>query len=321
MCLCYWPKEDPVYNKSKSRAENYLYLRGLFEAEASEEKNINISPAKYYKYILTHRQYKGAHTETNYTESLRDLIEAGIVKFPIMDFDVIFVEWASGYLDKADLKYKATKALYDFDYSGRDSEQGLEFGGDKWWNIRDKLCLRHKYENFPDEEFVPSPVVKQDSSEQVAAMYGGNQFVAPKPTQQVVQTPVQSQDVITIPYIDNPPTDWGNNRRLAEIENQMVLNSERRRQQRAQAQRAQYSTIPQFQEQRFNSPEALLADYIQREGLVPVGNGLYMKTQQHQPVQENINLVYDPNQPEETPQPQQYGYIASALEGQFIGVD
>ncbi|MBO4780391.1 MAG: hypothetical protein J5497_07130 [Selenomonadaceae bacterium] len=240
--MCCWPKEDPVYDKSKSRAENYLYLRGLFEAEASEEKNINISPAKHYKYILTHRQYKGAHTEINYTESLRDLIEAGVVKIPIMNFDVIFVEWASGYLDKADLTYKTSKALYDFDYSGRDSKQGLEFDSIEWYKLQDKTACLHRYKNFPEEEFVLSPVVKQDSSEQVAAMYGGNQFVAPRPTQQVVQTPVQSQDVITIPYIDNPPTDWANNRRFAEIENQMALNSERRRKMREMTPQVTYGS-------------------------------------------------------------------------------
>lgn len=162
MALRYWPEEDPVYDQSKSRAENYLYLRGLFETEASEEKNINISPAKYYKSLLTHRQFKGAHTEINYTESLRDLIESGVVKVPIMDFDVIFVEWASGYLDETDLIYKATKAMFDFGYSGRDSEQGLEFGGDKWWDLRDKAARSHEYKNFPEEKFVPSPVVKQN---------------------------------------------------------------------------------------------------------------------------------------------------------------
>ena len=174
MSYFYWPIEDPVYDQSKSRAENYQYLRSLFEQDlvdkfsrypgCSVECTINC-----VEQILEHRRYKGAHTETNYTESLRDLIELGIVKFPITDFDVVFVEWELGGLTNIINNQKLEQALFNWDGgTEEDHKRKWKNGLPMSMRKRDEHMESYKYENFPEEEFVPSPITVQIPPEQVA---------------------------------------------------------------------------------------------------------------------------------------------------------
>ena len=320
----YWPKEDPEYDTNKSRAENYQYLRSLFERDSTEDKCIDNSQAKYARQVLYNRECKGAHIKINYTESVKDLIESGVVKFPINDFEVVFVEWETGYLTETDPIYKLNKALIDWD--GDEHKEELKKQGKNGFSLYHTVYCEfgsnHKYENFPEETLESLSV--QNPSEQVAATYGGNQFIAPNSTRPVVQNPSQIQETPMVHYTDIEPTiDWANNRKLTELENQMAMNVERNRLARAQSHRAQFNMLPQAQGQRFTNPDELISHYIQQEGLVNIGDGMYINPRDIAPpvFEDDSYLVYDSYRPEEIQSTQQYNYYESAYEGQFIGVD
>ncbi len=165
MSMFYWPLENPVYDQNKSRSENYQYLRSLFEQDlvdkfarypgCSVEYTVNC-----INRIFIGRHYKGAHTETNYTEVLRDLIELGVVKVPITDFDVVFVEWESGSLTNIRSDQKLEQALFNWDGGTEEDKKR------KWKNglplsmrKRDEHMESHVYENFPEEEFISTPFI------------------------------------------------------------------------------------------------------------------------------------------------------------------
>ena len=159
--MSYWPKEDPKYDPNKSRAENYQILRKLME-NYIEETVKTTSNCDDVKLLMKKRWYKGAHLDWNYTEMLRDLIDQGLVKVPITDFDVIFVEWASGNLDNVENSiYKGDKALYDFD--GKEwpgcNKPGHHGGITLWSEKECDLQKEHKYTDSNHEEYIPTPVM------------------------------------------------------------------------------------------------------------------------------------------------------------------
>ena len=162
--MCYWPKEDPKYDPNKSRAENYQILRKLFEDEAKNvdrSRTTGGSSSDLAKRMLEKRIFKGAHLDWNYTEMLRDLIEQGLVKVPITEFDVAFVEWASGSLDEVENSfYKGEKALFDWEnkkWPGYDKIG--RWGNPEWFNKRNDLAEAHIYNDSNREEYIPTPVM------------------------------------------------------------------------------------------------------------------------------------------------------------------
>ena len=164
--MYYWPKEDPQYDPNKSRAENYKYLRGLFENDLKEgmiEFPDNIDKEwlmNVVKHILNNREFKGVHLDWNYTEMLRDLIDQGLVKVPISDFDVVFVEWSSGNLNDIKSSAKLDKALYDWD--DKEWPGCYNIGRDGYTHHLNKemdLKKEHKYTDSNREEYIPTPVM------------------------------------------------------------------------------------------------------------------------------------------------------------------
>ena len=164
--MYYWPKEDPQYDPNKSRAENYKYLRGLFENDLKEgmiEFPDNIDKEwlmNVVKHILNNREFKGVHLDWNYTEMLRDLIDQGLVKVPISGIEVIFVEWAVGNLDNVKREFKYEKAWFDWDgkeWPGCWNEE--KNGLTHWWNKRCDLGKEHHYNDSNREEYIPTPVM------------------------------------------------------------------------------------------------------------------------------------------------------------------
>ena len=168
--MCYWwPEEDPKYDHSKSRAENYLMLRKLFEnlvlsVDPNDKiKNSTASAEGYIKVVLKDRRYKGAHLDWNYTEMVRDLIDLEIVKVPITDFDVIFVEWASGNLENPKRPdVRVTMALYDWDGGNREDDfkppthsESITLSSEKHHDA----ISAHKYTDSNREEYIPTPVM------------------------------------------------------------------------------------------------------------------------------------------------------------------
>ncbi|MBQ6296963.1 MAG: hypothetical protein IJK81_04635 [Selenomonadaceae bacterium] len=176
MSMFYWPLENPVYDQSKSRTDNYQYLRSLFEQDFVDKFTRYPTMDKYctghhLKRILNERHYKGAHTEINYTEALRDLIELGVVKVPITDFDVVFVEWELGNLgDKIKNSQKLEQALFDWDGGTEQERKKVMQNGITTLSLikRNEHINSHKYENFSEEELVQSPITIQIPQEQVA---------------------------------------------------------------------------------------------------------------------------------------------------------
>ena len=159
--MCCWPKEDPKYDPNKSHAENYQILRKLMENRI-EEIIKTVSNCDREKELMKKRVFKGAHLDWNYTETLRDLIDQGLVKVPISDFDVIFVEWASGNLDNVENSiYKDDKALYDFD--GEEwpgcNKPGHHGGITLWSEKKCDLQEEHKYTDSNCEEYIPTPIM------------------------------------------------------------------------------------------------------------------------------------------------------------------
>ena len=314
----YWPKEDPEYDTNKSRAENYQYLRSLFERDSTEDKCIDNSQAKYARQVLYNRECKGAHIKINYTESVKDLIESGVVKFPINDFEVVFVEWETGYLTETDPIYKLNKALIDWD--GDEHKEELKKQGKNGFSLYHTVYCEfgsnHKYENFPEETLESLSV--QNPSEQVAATYGGNQFIAPNSNPDTIaENEVLNMELNYLNSLSQLETA------KLELENQMAMNVERNRLARAQSHRAQFNMLPQAQGQRFTNPDELISHYIQQEGLVNIGDGMYINPRDIAPpvFEDDSYLVYDSYRPEEIQSTQQYNYYESAYEGQFIGVD
>lgn len=159
--MYYWPKEDPKYDHSKSRAENYRNLRKLFERDSSI-KTIEQWAVECRSMLENERYYKGAHLDWNYTEMLRDLIDQGVVKVPITDFDVLFVEWACGNLDSLSPHTKRDQALYNWNDDEKDPairfklrmDNGKCFPWDEIHKATELCC----YTDSNREEFTPSPV-------------------------------------------------------------------------------------------------------------------------------------------------------------------
>ena len=158
--MCCWPKEDPKYDPNKSRAENYQILRKLMENRI-EEIIKTVANCDEVKVFMKERWYKGAHLDWNYTEMLRDLIDQGLVEVPITDFDVVFVEWASGNLDNVENTfYKGDKALYDWDGGNKEDHHKRALHGEAvslWWEIKYDFEETHFYNDSNQEEFTPTP--------------------------------------------------------------------------------------------------------------------------------------------------------------------
>ena len=158
----YWPKEDPKYDKSKSRAENYQNFRKLFEKDVTNE---NLRKYKWasecYCVLKTQRDFKGAHLDWNYTEMLRDLIDQDVVKVPINDFDVIFVEWACGNLDNVKPYTRIDKALYNWNDDEKDPairfKPQIDNDGYIPWDEIHKASEPYYYNDSNREEFTPTP--------------------------------------------------------------------------------------------------------------------------------------------------------------------
>ena len=162
--MCYWPEEDPKYDPNKSRVENYQYLHKSM-VDYIESFRGRCSGGLDEAYIVfTDRKFKGAHLDWNYTEMLRDLIDQGLVKVPITDFDVVFVEWASGNLDNVPDSYKTYKALCDWD--GKDASyifHRIILDDTDYFDQEDEIKLSTRkiyfYNDSNREEYIPTPVM------------------------------------------------------------------------------------------------------------------------------------------------------------------
>jgi len=159
------------YDKSKTRAENYKALRKIFDKYISIKEESSFG--RHCDYCIKYRESKGAHLDWNYTEKLSDLIEQGIVKVPITDFDVIFVEWSAGNLDEVELTYKYEKALFDWDgkkWPGCFEEESN--GLTRYWNKRNLTITAHKYNDSNREEY--NPVILLPAPSPVSDVQYGN---------------------------------------------------------------------------------------------------------------------------------------------------
>lgn len=155
--MCYFPKDDFIYDHSKSRAENYQRLLKSVEEDANSNSLNNSWKNRATDFLNNRRRwYKGAHLDWNYTEMIRDLIDQGLVKLPISDVEVIFVEWAAGNLDNVEREFKYDKAWFDWDgkrWPGCNNEG--KHGWSLWWNKRYDLAEAHAYNDSNREEYTP----------------------------------------------------------------------------------------------------------------------------------------------------------------------
>ena len=156
MYMCPDKNQYIDYDKSKTRVENYKALRNLLDKYISIKEESSFG--RHCDYCIKHRQFKGMHLDWNYTEKLNDLIEQGVVKVPITDFDVIFVEWSAGNLDEVELTYKYEKALFDWDgkeWPGCEKEGRSGFS--LFWERYIDLEETHLYNDSNREEYLQFP--------------------------------------------------------------------------------------------------------------------------------------------------------------------
>lgn len=165
MSFCIVSQDQYIdYDKSKTRAENYKALRKIFDKYISIKEESSFG--RHCDYYIKYRQFKGMHLDWNYTEKLSDLIKQGVVKVPITDFDVIFVEWSAGNLDETNLRYRYMRAVFNWDgekWPG--CEKTGRSGFSLWWEKYLDLQESHKYNDSNREDYnsvillpAPSPV-------------------------------------------------------------------------------------------------------------------------------------------------------------------
>ena len=159
--MSYFPKDDFIYDHNKTRAENYLRLRKSVEEDADPNSLNKSWKNRATRFLAGFREFKGAHLDWNYTEMVRDLIDQGLVKVPISDIEVIFVEWAAGNLDNVKREFKYEKAWFDWDgkeWSGC-YKPGYHGGVTLWWEKRNDLVEAHFYNDSNREEYIPTPIM------------------------------------------------------------------------------------------------------------------------------------------------------------------
>lgn len=168
-----WPNEDPKYDKNKSRADNYQNFRRIFKTYVDsfgDSAGIGV-----YHEMFTKRIFKGAHLDWNYTEKLSDLIEQGVVKVPITDFDVVFVEWAAGSLDDVkEIVFKKDKALIDWGGENPECDNIRSTKGytSLFWEKRSEACDAHQYNDSNREDY--NPVILLPAPSPVSDVQYGN---------------------------------------------------------------------------------------------------------------------------------------------------
>ena len=314
--MYYWPKEDPQYDPNKSRVENYQYLRGLFENDLKEgmiEFSDGIDKEwlmNVVKHILNNREYKGAHLDWNYTEMLRDLIDRGLVKVPISNFDIVFVEWSSGNLNDIKSSAKLDKALYDWDGKEWPGCYNIDKDGwTHWWNKRNDLVKEHKYTDSNREEYIPTPIMNvpinqvepqqylngadalqamaQSQQQPVQVQYGGNQYIVP----------AQQQRKSWIPNVDYVDPNF-----IPEWERELMM-KEAMMGAQGRALMKQMGLIPQYQPPQFQTVQPLPQQPLRFTSPEQVIN--YMLATQPEFFCDGITN----------------DSIDNALEGTFIGVD
>lgn len=171
--MCWiWPDEDPKYDKYKSRADNYQNFRRIFKTFVDSFGDAG--GIRSYHEMFTKRIFKGAHLDWNYTEKLSDLIKQGVVKVPITDFDIVFVEWSAGNLDEVELGYKKDKALINWggenpEYNKIRSTKGYT---NLFWEKRSEAYEAHQYNDSNHEEY--NPVILLPAPSPVSDVQYGN---------------------------------------------------------------------------------------------------------------------------------------------------
>lgn len=311
--MCCWPKENPKYDPNKSHAENYQILRKLMENRI-EEIIKTVSNCDREKELMKKRVFKGAHLDWNYTETLRDLIDQGLVKVPISDFDVIFVEWAAGNLENVKNPFYDDKALYDFD--GKEwpgcNKPGHHGGVTLWSEKQCDLQEEHKYTDSNREEYIPTPIMNvpinqvetqqylngadalqamaQSQQQPVQVQYGGNQYIVP-----VQQQPQQRKSWI-------PNVDYVDPNFIPEWERELMM-KEAMMGAQGRALMKQMGLIPQYQPPQFQTVQPLPQQPLRFTSPEQVIN--YMLATQPEFFSDGITN----------------DSIDNALEGTFIGVD